>query len=526
MRGLSIRAVIVLICVIVAGWQISYTWRNARLALEQKAEMYPSDVKKLEQKAINLGLDLRGGMYLVLSIEKEKLKEDEIRGARDRALEIIRNRIDQFGVSEPRISRQGLDRIVIELPGVVDRERAKEIIGKTAMLEFRLVETEEKTDQVLRDIDEKLHSLELEKVEDTLEALENPLLYLIHREIYMEGGRAPGRWVPERDVEEVKQYLEREDMQDLIPADETFLFSTEEETDDGKYKELLLVKKEAVVTGDAIVNATAGIGTRDNPMEPRVNLSMSSRVRRTWAHVTGANIGRRIAIVLDDVVQSAPQVITRIPSGESIIEMGTSPFEEAQDLALIIRAGALPAPVTIIEERSVGPTLGSDSIRAGIRSLYIGGIAIFVFMVVYYAACGLIADLALCLNLLFLLAILSGFRATLTLPGMAGIVLVVGAAVDANVLIFERIREEILAGKTTRAAISAGYSRAFRTILDANVTTFLAAIILYWFGTGPIKGFAITLSIGIVASFFTAIVITRVILDYFTSKFKIKRLSI
>jgi len=515
MRGLGIRAVIVLVCVIVAGWQLSYTWRNARLTPEQKAQMYPSDVKKLKQKALNLGLDLQGGMYLVLAIEKEKLEEDAIRGARNRALEIIRNRIDQFGVSEPRIARQGFDRIVIELPGVVDRERAKEIIGKTAMLEFRLVETEEKTQEILKKIDARLDTILREEEEDTTLLVETPFLSLIYR----------GR-VSLRDIEEVKHYLESEEIQDLIPRDETFLFSTVEEAEGQKYRELLLVKNEAVVTGDAIVDATAGIGTSDNPMEPRINLSMSSRVRRTWAHLTGANIGRRIAIVLDDVVQSAPVVRSRIAGGESVIEMGGSPFEEAQDLALVIRAGALPAPVKIIEERSVGPTLGSDSIRAGIKSLYIGGIAIFVFMVVYYAACGLIANLALCLNLLFLLAILSGFKATLTLPGLAGIILVVGAAIDANVLIFERIREEILVGKTTRAAISAGYSRAFRTILDANVTTLLVAIILYWFGIGPIKGFAVTLSIGIVASFFTAIVITRVILDYFTSKFRIKRLSI
>lgn len=515
MRGLGIRAVIVLVCVIAAVWQLSYTWRSARLTPEKMAEMLPSDIKKLKQRAINLGLDLQGGMYLVLEIEREKLKEDEIRGARDRALEIIRNRIDQFGVSEPRIAKQGIDRIIIELPGIVDRGRAKEVIGKTAMLEFRLVETEEKTQEILKKIDARLDTILRKEEEDTTLFVENPLLSLIYR----------GR-VAVRDVDEVKSYLARKEIQDLIPEDEEFLFSKPHEINVEKYQELLLVKKEALLTGDAIVDARAAIGTRDNPMEPRVDLSMSSKVRRKWAHITGANIGRRIAIVLDDVVQSAPVVRTRIPGGESTIEMGGAKFEDAQDLALIIRAGALPAPVRIIEERSVGPTLGSDSISAGIRSIYIGGIVVFVFMVFYYAACGLIADLALCLNLLFLLAILSGFRATLTLPGMAGIVLVVGTAVDANVLIFERIREEILAGKTVRAAINAGYSRAFRTILDANVTTFLAAIILYWFGTGPIKGFAVTLSIGIVASFFTAIVITRVILDYFTSRFRIKRLSI
>lgn len=482
--------------------------------------MPKSELKKLASRSINLGLDLQGGMHLVLQVDMSKLKDEEKEGARDRALEIIRNRIDQFGVSEPTIAKQGTDKIIIELPGVVDRERAKEIIGRTAQLQFRLVEKDETTQEFLKEMDEALYEV-LKKeearlgTEDTLEILENPLLGLIYR----------GRIV-ETDVKLMENYLARDEVRSFIPKKAEFLFSKIEEREGLKSRELLLVKKEAVLKGDAIVNAQAGIGTEKNPMGSKVDLTMTARARRNWARITGQNVGKRIAIVLDDKVQSAPVVIERIAGGRSMIEMGGASFEDAHDLALIIRAGALPAPVKPVFEKSVGASLGADSIKSGIRSIYIGGIIVLVFMIIYYSACGLVANFALFLNLLFLFAILSGFKATLTLPGLAGIILVIGTAVDANVLIFERIREELRTGKTMRAAISTGYSRAFRTILDANMTTFLAALILYYFGTGPIRGFAVTLSIGIVASFFTAIVVTRLIIDFFTSRFPVKRLLI
>ncbi len=231
-------------------------------------------------------------------------------------------------------------------------------------------------------------------------------------------------------------------------------------------------------------------------------------------------------MVLDDVVVSAPRVNERIPSGSSMITMGNSTIEDAKDLSIILKAGALPAPVKIVEERTIGPSLGSDSIQKGVRAIIWGLIIVLAFMAVYYSLSGLVADFALMLNLIILLAVLSLFRATLTLPGMAGIVLIIGTAVDANVLIFERIREEMRSGKTIRTAISAGYDKAFKTILDANVTSFLAAIILYWFGTGPIKGFAITLGVGLVVSFFTALVVTRLIFDLFTGNKNIKKIRI
>jgi preprotein translocase subunit SecD len=397
---------------------------------------------------------------------------------------------------------------------VVDKLRAKDIIGKTAQLEFRLVEKRETFEEILKKIDEYIYE-KLKTEKDTSEMLEQPLLSLLY----------DGK-VAEGDTSLFMTYIRTEGTKELIPSDVEILWSkTGEVIGVEEYLEPLLVKKKPCLTGDAIVEAVAGIGTSQNPIGARVDLVMKASARHKWARITGANVGRRIAIVMDGVVQSAPVVRERIVGGNSMIDMGGASFEEAQDLALIIRAGALPAPVKIIEERTVGASLGEDSIRKGIQAVYIGGGAILLFMVIYYSACGLLANLALVFNLLFLLAILSGFKATLTLPGIAGILLVVGTAVDANILIFERIREELRAGRTVRSAIDAGYSRAFRTIIDANVTTFLVGLILYYFGTGPIKGFAITLMIGIVANIFTAIVLTKLILDYLVYK-GVRRIAI
>jgi protein-export membrane protein SecD len=326
--------------------------------------------------------------------------------------------------------------------------------------------------------------------------------------------------------DEVDEYLQREDIQELIPNDREFVWEKPQEREGRKVFPLHLLHADPVLTGAAILTADAGIGTPNNPMGVKVDLTMTRKARAKWAAITGANVGKRIAIVLDDIVQSAPVVRERIPSGRSEITLGNATMDEGKDLSVILRAGALPAPVRIVEERSVGPSLGTDSIRKGIRSILIGGAIIILFMLIYYGLSGFVADFALCLNLLFILAVLSAFRFTLTLPGLAGIVLTVGAAIDANVLIFERIREELRTGKTVGAAISSGYQKAFVTILDANLTTFITALILYFFGTGPIKGFAITLGIGILANFFTAIVVTRMIFDFAVSFMKIKRISI
>lgn len=514
---LTWKFIIVITAVGLALWQLSYTIRNLTITPEERETLSENYVKKIERKALKLGLDLRGGMHIVLVVDKDKLPEGiSTSDARNRALEIIRNRIDQFGVAEPEIARQGEDRIVIQLAGVVDRERAKEIIGKTALLEFKLVESPDNIERIRRDIDKVVYEYELKQVDyDTTLIPQNPFGALVYR----------GK-IAEYDLPIIEKYLSLEEVKNVIPKDVEFLFSKVKEENGTKYKLIYIVQKQPVLTGEALVDAKMGIGTYKNPTAPKVDLTMKPEARRKWARITGANIGRLIAIVLDGVVRSAPRVVERIATGNSMIEMPGADIKDAQDLALILRAGALPAPLKPIEERTVGPTLGSDSVRKAGQAMLLGTILVLLFMGMYYRGCGLIADLAVILNIFFLLALLSGFGATLTLPGIAGIVLIIGTSVDANVLIYERIREELIAGKTTRAAVDAGYGRAFRTILDANLTTLFMAVVLYYFGTGPIRGFAVTLSLGIICNFFTAIFMTKLILDWLTSRPGVKGIAI
>ncbi|MCK4859366.1 MAG: protein translocase subunit SecD, partial [Candidatus Omnitrophica bacterium] len=350
------------------------------------------------QKKINLGLDLQGGMHLVLQVDSSQLSEQEKKGVLERALAIVRNRIDQFGVSEPSIQTQGKDRIVVQLPGVTERERAIELLGKTALLEFKLVENDP------------------EKLKAASE------------------GNIP-------DGYELKQVLKRE---------------------------TLLLQKQACLTGKYLVDANMRFGQQFN--QPTVALQFNPEGAKQFAKITSENTGSRLAIVLDGEVQSAPVIREPIPNGEAVIS-GNFSQTEANDLAIILRAGALPAPIHIEEERTVGPSLGRDSITKGIRATLWGGVIVILFMAVYYLLAGLIANFALCLNLIFILAALSYFKATLTLPGIAGMILTIGMSVDANVLIFERIREELRLGKTPRASIEGGYGKALVTILDANITT-------------------------------------------------------
>jgi len=284
-----------------------------------------------------------------------------------------------------------------------------------------------------------------------------------------------------------------------------------------------LLKSKAALTGDALENATVKISDRFG--EPYVGLKFNSQGARDFERITGENVKRRLAIVLDGVVHSAPVIQEKIAGGEAQIT-GTFTMDEARDLAIVLRAGALPAPVKILEQRTVGPSLGQDSIEKGFLSILVGGVLVVFFMILYYRVSGVIANVALILNVILIMAALAAFGATLTLPGIAGIVLTIGMAVDANVLIFERIREEIRVGKSASAAVAAGYSRALTTIIDANVTTLIAAVVLFQFGTGPVKGFAVTLSIGIICSMFTAIFVTRIFFDYFLWFRKIKTVSI
>ncbi|MFQ5952130.1 MAG: protein translocase subunit SecD [Candidatus Omnitrophota bacterium] len=402
----------------------------------------------VERGKINLGLDLQGGMHLVLEVDTAKLTKDQAKDAPQRALEVIRNRIDQFGVLEPHITLQGEKRILIQLPGVTDRQRAKDIIGKTAHLEFKLVSD---------------------------------------------------------DPELLKKAVSGEPV-------EGFELKTMETRDERE--EALLVEEDAALTGDMLVDASVQFSQQGFGL-PYVSLELNDQGGDIFAEVTGLNVGRRMAVVLDGQIYTAPVIRERIPSGRAQIT-GNFSVQEAKDIALVLRAGALPAPVKIIEERSVGPALGRDSIEKGIRAIIFGGLAVLLFMAIYYLLAGLIADLALVLNIIIITGALAYFKGTLTLPGIAGLVLTIGMAVDANVLIFERIREEFKLGKILHAAVSAGYDKAFWTILDANVTTLITALILFQFGTGPVRGFATVLSIGILASMFTALVVTRLILDFMT----------
>ena len=389
---------------------------------------------------VKLGLDLKGGMHLILKVDIDKVSEELRADATDRAIEVIRNRIDQFGVSEPLIQKQGKDHIVVQLPGVTDRERALRIIKQTAHLEFKLV------------------SEDVKKINAALE------------------GNVPTGY-------ELK-YLDDKP---------------------------LLLEKRSSLTGDTLVDARVEWSTMQ--INPYVSFTLNSQGGRRFARITRDNMGKRLAIVLDGKLISAPSIESEIREKGQIT--GRFSEDEAANLALVLRTGALPAPIRVEEERTVGAALGEDSIRKGVRSVIVGAIAVLAFMAVYYLLAGLIANFALSLNLVLILGVLSYPRlgATLTLPGIAGIVLTIGMAVDANVLIFERIREELRLGKTLRLAIPSGYQKAFLTILDANVTTLIAAFILFQFGTGPVKGFATTLTIGILASMFTALVVTRLILD-------------
>ena len=475
---------------------------------------------RVKQQAINLGLDLQGGIHLVLEVDQANLSDDEKTDVVARALEVIRNRIDQFGVSEPIIHREGDWRIVVELPGVQDIERAKGLIGKTARLEFKILESAEDRVGMIEKIDTYLAAqapADSTKTDDPLLGQTTDDTPSLSRYV-----RSFGRdlVVLEDNILTVRDILDRPSVQKLTPPDAQFLWGSKvEEMVDGQlYRVLYYVKRRVEMTGEILSDASVTTGQSfENAGQPIVNFTTTSQGVRLFGRVTGANVDERMAIILDNQVYSAPTIRSKISQGSGIIE-GTGTLDEAKDLAIVLRAGALPADVYIVEDRTVGPSLGRDSVEQGKNAAAIGLAIVIVFMVIYYGFSGLVADFALVLNLVFVMAILAAFQGTLTLPGIAGIILTIGMAVDANVLILERIREELRAGKTVRAAIENGYARAVQTIVDANVTTIITAIVLYQYGTGPIKGFALTLMIGIVSSMFTAIFVTRTIYDAIVSR--------
>jgi preprotein translocase subunit SecD len=409
-----------------------------------------------------------------------ELRETEAKRIKDsainQALETIRNRIDQFGVAEPLVQRQGLKQIVVQLPGVRDPKRAKDLIKETALLEFKMLDEE---NQMKLDL--------------------------------------PARIPKDRESEVAKQ------AENKLPEGSQILFERAVERDTGReYRIPYLVKKRVMLTGDVLSDARVAIGQFNDPY---VSITFDGKGGREFERITAENVKKRMAIVLDNTIYSAPVIQERISGGRAQIT-GTFTTQEANDLAIVLRAGALPAPLKIIQDLTVGPSLGKDSIDKGIRSTLIAGAMVVAFMIVYYRLSGAIADFALVLNLVCLMGALSALTATLTLPGIAGIVLTIGMGVDSNVLIFERIREELRSGKGVRLAVDGGYEKAFWTIVDSHITTLITGVVLFLFGTGPIKGFAVTLCLGIAINLFTALVGTKVIFDIVNQRHKVEQLSI
>jgi SecD/SecF fusion protein len=610
MKNKRFNLLLIAAVTLLALWSLWPTWRDYSLSkqLDSFASAQDSlkyvlnhreEIENARKKSLKLGLDLKGGMHLVMEVDQVDLFEQkawnkdgkftaimqsvrtkasqsdakvidllsaEFKGeniplsryfydirnsdreiisklekesedALNRAKEIIRNRIDQYGVAEPVITTQGSRKIIIELPGVSDN-RVKNLLKGTAKLEFRLlrepevmVRTLDRINSYLVQSNQNLTTVPGTPVPDSAAAVAAPVALSgstpavpvsqtsSAKPLYdvigvFQNGTA---FTAEPSKDYVVSLLRRPDIQALLPQDSELLLAAK--PDIGKNGEKLysifLVRKAPELTGGVITEAKATFGAQG--VQPEVLMSMNSEGTSKWARITGANIGKRIAIVLDGAVYSAPVVQSKIPNGNSVIN-GIESLEEAKDLEIVLKAGALPAPVRIIEERTVGPSLGADYIRAGMLSLTWSFCAVSVFMLVYYKKAGIAADIALVLNILIVLSVLAGFNASLSLPGIAGIVLTIGMAVDANVLIYERIREELAEGKSVLTAVAQGYDRAFSSILDSHVTTLSAAFLLYTYGIGPIQGFAVTLMIGTSASLFTAIVVTREIFHLLLAK--------
>lgn len=442
----------------------------------QNAELKPQ-IQKLLDEFVTFSENESAGsantiVWELREPESKRIKDSAI----NQALETIRNRIDQFGVAEPLVQRQGLKQIVVQLPGVKDPKRAKDLIKETALLEFKMLDED---NQMKLDL--------------------------------------PARIPKDKEADVLKQ------AEGKLPEGSQVLFERAVEKDTGReYRIPYLVKKRVMLTGDVLSDARVSIGQFNDPY---VSITFDAKGGREFERITGDNVKKRMAVVLDNTIYSAPVIQERISGGRAQIT-GTFTTQEANDLAIVLRAGALPAPLKIIQDLTVGPSLGKDSIEKGVRATLLAGAMVVIFMMVYYRLSGAIADFALILNLICLMGALSALSATLTLPGIAGIVLTIGMGVDSNVLIFERIREELRSGKGVRLAVDGGYDKAFWTIVDSHVTTLITGVVLFLFGTGPIKGFAVTLCLGIAINLFTALVGTKVVFDIINQRHKVEQLSI
>lgn len=575
-KKFGMRELIILLVIVLSAYTV---WPSIQVHTKkgEEKQTFLKENPKVGAKSINFGLDLAGGTAITLEIDKTNIKGDDIKDIQEQSLEIIRNRVDQYGLSEPQISPSGDDRIVVELAGV-DDSTAKALVGSTAKLEFKILAEAEKFTQVVGLIDQYLTRqttdivadsaatdstakdstvAKADSAKDTAKALSDDELLgkapaaevaatdsakdsaAVEAQPASEVGVAlsayylsfgNGGFIAEENVEKVKKLLATEGVQKLIPRDVAFAFGSglEPVQRDSKIKakRLYLLKRRAEMAGDDVSDARPyRVGDGTNAGEVAVSLKFSGIGPKKFSAVTAANIGKQMAIVLDNQVISAPVIRDRIPNGEAQIT-GLDDMAEANRLAVVLRAGALKAPMKIIESRSVGATLGEENIVQGFGSGAIGLILCLVFMVAYYRLGGLIASFGMVINTLVTAAVMSVFNATLTLPGIAGFILVVGMSLDANVIIYERIREELKNGLTARAAVAKGYERAFGAILDSNLTTVLTGLILYKIGTGSVKGFGLTLTIGILTSLFCAITVTRSILDWKLAKRDATTLSI
>ncbi|QOJ29865.1 MAG: protein translocase subunit SecD [Ignavibacteriales bacterium] len=572
---------------------------------EDSIKLADPEIREARMNRIKLGLDLQGGMRVVLEVNTAKLLEklasnvdedftsilnaaaaeaaiseesvvdivyrkfqekniriskyygsirsedseilDDLRtqteDAVTRAMQIIRNRVDQYGVSEPSIQRQGDRRVIVELPGVAKEEEARQLLQGTALLEFKLLKDPDYAITIIQKIDEassgKVFSdttlagdttavstdttantasndtTDPENMTAEQFAKEHPFFALVQ---YDPQFRSTEGYVNKDNRAKVEQLLASDEIKNVIPETVEFLFSakTIKDAESGQeFYQLYLVNKAPELTGGVITNALATLDpTNSNPI---VNMEMSSEGAIEWSRITGANVGKRCAIILDGAVFTAPTIQGKIPGGRSQIS-GMENLDEAKLLEIVLKAGALPAPVDIIEERTVGPSLGQDSVSKGFNSALFGYLVVGLFMIFYYRQAGSIAAFSLIFTVTLIFGVLSAFMATLTLPGIAGIILTMGMAVDSNVLIYERIREELAVGRTLRAAVDGGFGKAYSAIIDSNITTMITGIVLYQFGTGPIQGFALTLMIGILTSLFGALVVTKVVLDYLVDK--------
>ncbi len=521
------------------------TFNQTLKEAENESKVSEADIvglftRKLQQKGVRLSRyfgSVRDDDDKIIT-KLSQQSEDAVK----RAVEIIKNRVDQYGVSEPSIERQGSRRIIIQLPGVAKEEEARQLLQGSALLEFKLVKEPQFAVNIMQKIDEALagkvtsDSLTNDstktaenKTADTNKAKNDTSKKQLSKEEFAKQhpffaiamlnpqGQTAEAYVKEDNKSRLEYMINRPEVQKVMPNNVEFKYSAKSITgeDGAKYFLLYMVNKNPELTGGVITDAQANIDPQTS--SPVVYMQMNAEGARDWARITGSNIGNRIAIVLDNVIYSAPTVQNKIPNGNSQIS-GMRDLDEAKLMEIVLKAGALPAPVDFIEERTVGPSLGQDSVSKGFNSSLIGYILVAIFMIVYYQKAGTVTGFSLMFTVLFILAALAGFAATLTMPGIAGIVLAVGTAVDSNVLIFERIREELAVGKTIKSAIQSGFKSSFSAIFDSNVTTLITGIILYQFGSGPIQGFAITLMIGILASLFSSLVITRLVFEYMAEK--------